>query len=163
MTAFDYIALGIVAISAVVGVFRGAVRELLSLVSWVVAVWLAWCFSAPVADILPAAWNSPTLRLILAFIGVLVACLLLFGLLGLALGALIREGGLGSADRLLGALFGLVRGVVILVALVLAVGLTPLPREAAWRNAVLSVPLEQLAVLARTYLPSPLASRIRYE
>jgi membrane protein required for colicin V production len=100
---------------------------------------------------------------VLAFIGVLVGCLLLFGLLGLALSAWVRKGGLTGTDRLLGAFFGMARGVLILVALVLVAGLTPLPREKAWRNAVLSAPLESVAIFARTYLPSPLASRIRYE
>jgi membrane protein required for colicin V production len=163
MTAFDYATLAILAISVAMGVFRGAVRELLSVVSWVVAGWLAWRFSPALAGILPSAWSNPTLRLVLAFIGVLIGGLLLFGLLGLALGALIRKGGLTGTDRLLGAFFGMARGVVVLVALVLVAGLTPLPREKAWRNAVLRGPLESLAVLARTYLPSPLASRIRYE
>lgn len=163
MTGFDYAALATVAISIAVGVFRGVLRELLSVVGWVAAVALAWRFSNAVAELLPSAWTSPTLRSALAFVGVLVGCLMLFGLAGLALGALIRKGGMTGVDRLLGALFGFVRGALILVALVLLAGLTPLPRERVWRNAVLSQPLESAAILVRTYLPGPLASRIRYE
>jgi membrane protein required for colicin V production len=99
----------------------------------------------------------------LAFVGVLVGCLMLFGLAALALGALVRKGGMSGTNRVLGGLFGFARGVLVLVALVLLAGLTPLPRERAWRNAVLSQPLESAAILVRTYLPGPLASRIRYE
>jgi membrane protein required for colicin V production len=88
---------------------------------------------------------------------------MLFGLAAIALGALVRKGRMTGTDRVLGALFGLVRGVLLLVALVLLAGLTPLPRERAWRNAVLSQPLEGAAILVRTYLPGPLASRIHYQ
>jgi membrane protein required for colicin V production len=163
MTVFDYVAVGIVAISIAVGVFRGAVREVLSVAGWAVAIALAWRFSHAVAEFLPSSWTSPTLRTALAFVGVLVGCLMLFGLAGLALNALVRKGGMSGTDRALGALFGVVRGVLVLVALVLLAGLTPLPRERAWRNAVLRQPLESAAILVRTYLPGPLASRIRYE
>jgi membrane protein required for colicin V production len=163
MTWFDYIALGVLGVSVLIGVFRGAVREVMSVLSWVLAIMVAWRFSPALAELLPSSWSSPTLRVVLAFVGLLVGCLMLFGLVGLALSALIRKGKLGGSDRVLGALFGFLRGVLILVVLVLIAGLTPLPREAAWRNAVLSEPLESLAILVRTYLPGPLASRIRYE
>jgi membrane protein required for colicin V production len=163
MTGFDYFALGVVAISIAVGAFRGALREVLSVLGWVAAIFLAWRFSHAIAEFLPSSWSSPTLRTALAFVGVLVGCLMLFGLAALALGTLVRKGGMTGTDRVLGALFGFMRGVVILVALVLFAGLTPLPRERAWRNAVLRQPLESAAILIRTYLPGPLASRIRYE
>ena len=163
MTGFDYLALGIVAISIALGVVRGAVREVLSVLGWVVAIALAWRFSHAVAEFLPSSWTSPTLRYALSFVGVLVGSLMLFGLAAIALGALVRKGRMTGTDRVLGALFGLVRGVLLLVALVLLAGLTPLPRERAWRNAVLSQPLEGAAILVRTYLPGPLASRIHYE
>jgi len=53
--------------------------------------------------------------------------------------------------------------VLILVVLTLLAGMTPLPRERSWRNALFSPPLESLAILVRTYLPEALASRIRYD
>jgi membrane protein required for colicin V production len=63
----------------------------------------------------------------------------------------------------MGVLFGLVRGLVILVGLVLVAGMTPLPREPAWRNALFSPTLVALAKSARAFLPAPLAERIHFE
>lgn len=163
MTLFDYLAVAIVVISIAVGVYRGGLREVISVAGWAVSIVIAWRFSHALAQLFPASWTSPTLRYSLAFVGVLVACLILVGLAGVALGALVRKAGMTTHDRVVGALFGFLRGALILVALVLLAGLTPLPRERAWRNAVLKQPLEGAAILIRTYLPGPLASRIRYE
>jgi membrane protein required for colicin V production len=163
MTAFDYAVLAIVGLSVLVSLFRGAVREVMSLVSWVGAVWIALHFAPKVSALLPASLGHPWLRLFGVFIGLMVVSLLLFALIGLALARFVRGSGLGPWDRAVGVLFGLVRALVILVALVLAAGLTPLPREAAWRNAMFSPPLVALAKNARAFLPASLAERIRFD
>jgi membrane protein required for colicin V production len=98
-----------------------------------------------------------------AFVGLLLLSLMLFALVTLALARLVRGSGLGPWDRVVGVLFGLARALVILVGLVLAAGLTPLPREAAWRNAMFSPTLVGLAKNARAFLPAVLAERIRFE
>ena len=87
----------------------------------------------------------------------------LFALATLALSKLVRKSGLTGTDRALGALFGLVRAVVILVCLTLLAGLTRLPREPAWRDAVSSPLLEALALAVRDRLPPALAARIGYD
>ena len=97
-----------------------------------------------------------------AFIVVLVICLLLFAVVSLLLTKLIAKSGLNGTDRTLGALFGLVRGVVILVLLVLLAGLTPLPHEPAWRNAMFSPPLEARCMRAARRWPSASASERRW-
>jgi membrane protein required for colicin V production len=112
---------------------------------------------------LPAALTSPTVRVAAAFVVVLVACLMLFALVTLLLTKLIAKSGLNGTDRTLGAFFGLLRGVVILVLLVLLAGLTPLPREPAWRNAMFSPPLEALAIYAGGYLPQRFTEHIRFD
>jgi membrane protein required for colicin V production len=94
-----------------------------------------------------------SLRLGAAFVLILMAGLLLFALAALGMSRLLRKSGLSATDRALGAFFGLARGVVILVVLTLLAGLTALPREPAWRDAVLSPPLEALGLWVRVYLP----------
>ena len=163
MTAFDYAVLAVVGLSMLVSLFRGAVREVMSLASWVGAVWIALHFSPKVAPLLPVSLGHPWLRLFGAFIALMVVSLLFFALVSLALARLVRGLGLGPWDRGVGILFGLVRALVLLVALVLAAGLTPLPREAAWRNALFSPPLVALAKNARAFLPASLAQRIRFD
>jgi membrane protein required for colicin V production len=163
MTGFDYVVLAVIAISVAISIVRGAARELMSILSWVVSGYLALQFAPAVAGVLPAGITSPTVRLAIAFIAILLVSLLLFALLALALSQLLKRSGLSATDRVLGAFVGLARAVVILVVLTLLAGLTTLPRESTWRNATLSPALESLAILVRTYLPKALASRIRYD
>jgi membrane protein required for colicin V production len=107
--------------------------------------------------------GHPWLRLCVAFVGLLLLSLMLFALIAFALARLVRGAGLGPWDRGVGVLFGLARALVILVGLVLLAGLTPLPREPAWRHALFSPALVGLAKNARAFLPAALAERIRFE
>lgn len=163
MTAFDYVVLTVLGVSVLVSVVRGAIREVVALASWVVSGFVAIRFAPAVSGLFPAAITSPTLRFAAAFILVLVIGLVLFALVGLLLTQLVTKTRLTGTDRTLGALFGLLRGVVILVLLVLLAGLTPLPRAPAWRNAMFSPLLEALAIYARDYLPQRFTQHIRFD
>lgn len=163
LTAFDYAVLGVVGLSVVVSLFRGAVREVMALGSWVGAFLISLHFAPSLSHVLPASVGHPWVRLCVAFVGLIVVSLMLFALLTLALGRLVRGAGLGPWDRAAGVLFGVVRALVILVGLILVAGLTSLPREPAWRNAVFSPPLVGLAKSARAFLPAALAERIHFE
>jgi len=163
MTGFDYIVLIVMALSVLVSVVRGALREVVSLASWVVSGFVAVRLAPPVSGLFPSAVSSPEVRVAAAFIVVLVICLLMFSVMSLLLTKLIAKAGLNGTDRTLGAVFGVARGVVILVLLVLLAGLTPLPSEPAWRNAMFSPPLEALALYARGYLPQRFTEHIRFE
>jgi membrane protein required for colicin V production len=163
MTIFDYAALAVIGVSVLISVMRGALREMMAIGSWVGSACLAVYFAPGVATLLPAQLSNPSLRLAAAFAGILLAGLLVFALATLALSQLLRKSGLTGTDRALGALFGLVRAVVILVCLTLLAGLTRLPREPAWRNALSSPLLEALALAVRERLPQALAARIGYD
>jgi membrane protein required for colicin V production len=162
MTAFDYAVLAIVAISAVLSVVRGLVREVLALLAWIFAFVAANLFAADLAAWLPAAIESAEMRLLAGFLGVFFAVLVAMSLVALGISRLVKKAGLGFEDRVLGALFGIARGGLIVMVLVLLAGLTSLPRQPAWRQAVLSPPLEALAVQVKELLPGPLSARIRY-
>jgi membrane protein required for colicin V production len=163
VTAFDYVVLAVIGLSVLVSIFRGAVREIMALASWVVSGFIAVELSPRVSSVLPSAISNPTIRIAVAFVVLLLIGLLLFALIGLAVSNLVKKAGLSSMDRTVGVFFGLLRGIVVLVLLVLVAGLTPLPRDPAWRNATFSPPLEALAVFARGFLPEAFAVRIRYE
>jgi membrane protein required for colicin V production len=163
MTAFDYAVLGVAGLSALVGVFRGAVREVMALASWVGAFLIALHFAPMLTGVLPESLAHPWLRFAVAFAGVMLVGLVLFALVTVAATRLVRRSKLAPWDRALGMLFGLGRALVIVVALVLAAGLTPLPRQPAWRNALFSAPLVTLAKHVRPWLPEALAERIHFE
>lgn len=163
MTAFDYAVLAIIGLSVIISVWRGAIREVLAIASWVLAFLAAQAYAPSVARYLPDAIANPSLRMLAGFLCVFVAVLLLTGIVAIASAKLIRAVGLGPFDRGLGAIFGLVRGILVVLTLVLLSGLTAMPREPVWRDAMLSSPLEAVAVAVKPYLPDELSRRISYE
>ncbi|GGY24989.1 CvpA family protein [Paludibacterium paludis] len=162
MTVFDYAVLAILAGSAVIALMRGFVAEVLSLGAWLVAFWCAKEFSPAVSAFMPSEVPTEGLRLVAAFVLLFFLVWLATALLRVTLTGLLDAAGLGGVNRLFGALFGLARGAVLVVILVLVAGLTDIPREPMWRNAVLSPPLERMAILLKPWLPAMLADNIRY-
>jgi membrane protein required for colicin V production len=76
---------------------------------------------------------------------------------------LVKVAGLTTSDRMLGAVFGLLRGLLIVVILVLLGGMTSEPREPYWRNALFSKPLQKMAAWAKPWLPEDIARRVSFE
>ena len=162
MTWFDYAVLAIVAISVLLSVIHGFVRELLALASWILAFLAAQTYAAEVVPWLPAAIPGQSLRLLAAFLVIFLTVLLAMTLLAIAISSLVRKTGLSPVDRMLGAVFGLVRGLAIVMIVVLLAGLTTLPRQPAWRHAMLSAPLEALAHVIKVWLPFDFSRHIKY-
>ena len=136
----DIVILAVMAISLVFGLFRGLLRELLSLVSWVLAFWIAYRYSANVAEIIDRALQNPTLSqavsAVLVFVIVLVALMVLTSLIA----KVFKATGLAGIDRILGGLFGLGRGVVILLAALILASHTGAV-EQDWYNASTIIPM----------------------
>jgi len=163
MTVFDYAVLAILGLSVLLSVIRGLVREVLALAAWVVAFVAASLFAAELAVLLPGEVPGEEVRLLAAYAGVFLAVLLAMSLLAILASKLVKSAGLGVEDRVLGSVFGLVRGGLIVMVLVLAAGLTSLPRQPVWRDAVLSGPLEAIAGYLKAWLPAGLSKRITYD
>ncbi|HSF47267.1 MAG TPA: CvpA family protein [Burkholderiales bacterium] len=163
LTPFDYAVLAIIGLSVLVGIMRGAVREILALASWILAFMAARFYALPIAGMLPATLGGEGPRLLVAFIGVFLAAWLVMGVISVALSGFVKLIGLRSLDRSVGLLFGFGRGIFVVMLLVLIAGMTTLPREPFWRDAMLSPPLEAAATSVKSWLPSELAGRIRYE
>ncbi len=109
----------VILISALYGVFRGLVREVFSLLAWILAWWVARHGSAQLVPMLAPWIHTPSLRMATAFLGLLLATWLLASLIAYAVQAMIGHLGLTWTDRLLGAVFGLARGVLMcIVALI---------------------------------------------
>lgn len=163
MTVFDYAVLVIVGLSILVSVIRGLVREVLALLSWVAAFAVAILFGAKVGAIMPAAIPSEELRVLAGFVVVFFGVLLVMSLAAMVVSRLVQSAGFGVEDRMFGMLFGFARGALIVVVLVLLAGLTALPRDPVWRNAMLSSPLEAFATQVKVWLPGELSRRIKYD
>jgi len=166
VTLFDYIVLTVLTASIVISVVRGLVKEILSLLAWVVAFVVANAYSTQMAAMLPAGFSNvlpgPMPRLIAGFAILFLGTLLLAGLVNMAIGHLIRAAGLSVADRGLGGLFGLARGLVLVLAGVILAGLTSLPQQPVWRDALLS-PLAETGVrIIKPALPPDWARHVRF-
>jgi len=162
VTNFDYGVLLILGASVVIGLFRGLVEEVLSLIAYVAAFVVAVRYGPLAYEWLAGFIENSGLRAIVAYAGVFIAVLLAVGLVNVALGLLLKATGLSLADRGLGAVFGLVRGVVIVMVLVVAAGFTPLPKEPWWTGAVLSPYAEEGVRAVKPYVPEQFADWIRY-
>jgi membrane protein required for colicin V production len=163
MSWFDFAVIAVVGFSILLGAWRGLVREMFSLVGWVVAFVLALLFSGDLAGLLPKTFANQSVRTALAAIFIFVVVLLTAGLSGMLLAKAFRAAGLGVTDRALGGIFGLARGSLIMLAVVLAAGFTTLPKEPFWREAALTGPLETAVVAMKPYLPRAWADKVKYE
>ena len=163
MTIFDYVVLGIFAVSILLSIIRGLVREVLSIAGWVIAFVAASSYAGDFEPLLPSEVSGESLRMIVSFIALFISVLLVSGLLIMLLSALIKGVGLGLIDRLLGALFGFFRGLLVVMVLVLIAGLTALPQKSFWEQAQLSSQLETIALYVKEWLPDDLSKRINYE
>lgn len=162
MTSFDYIVLAILVVSGFLGLLRGLVKEVLSLIAYL-AAFLAAIWWAPRVSV----WLTPyivndLLRTAVAYAVVFVIVLLLVGLVNVTLGTLIKKTGLTPADHGLGSLFGVLRGVLIILVLVSLGGYTDLPKEPWWRDARLSPVAVQGVQAIKNILPPSLASWLPY-
>jgi membrane protein required for colicin V production len=162
MTAFDFIVIGVVVLSTLLAFMRGFMRVVVSLAALVVAALAAIHFSAPAGRLLPEFGGSPATRYIVAFALIAIAVLIVGAVVGWVLSRLVRAIGLGFLDRLLGAVVGLARGVLIAVLGVLLAGLTSLPRQDWWQNALFAPPLVAAALSLRPWLPPAWAERLDY-
>ena len=162
MTVIDIVVLAIVGISILFGVLRGLVREVLALVAWVAAFLLANLLAPDAAKLLPQAMASEEIRLLVSFVVVFIVALVGLSVLAILASKVVKVVGLGPADRVVGGVFGLARGVLVVMILVLLAGLTSLPRQPMWRNAALNGPLETFAGYIKAWLPADLSKRIKY-
>lgn len=144
------------------GGWRGLVGEALAILAWIIALLAAWLFGADVGQVLFAGLADPSLRIAAGFGTMIVAVLVAMTLLRFLLRRVLKALGLSTTDRLLGVVFGLVRGVAIVLLLVMVGGLTVAPRQPWWQQATFSPPLEIVVLASRPMLPPDLARRLRY-
>ncbi|MBW7859746.1 MAG: CvpA family protein [Rhodocyclaceae bacterium] len=162
MTVFDYIFLGLLALSAAVGMWRGLVSEVIALLAWVVALLASWLYSGVAAQMLAGVIAEPLWRQIAGFALIFTGVLLIAAVLRFLLRELLRAAGLGAADRFFGTLFGLARGLAIALVLVLFGSLAGMTGEPWWAEALFAPPLETAVVAAKPWLPDVVAERIRF-
>jgi membrane protein required for colicin V production len=159
----DFAILLIVLLSSVISLLRGFVREALSLANWVLAIWVSISFAYNLATLLKGSIDSPNVRVSVAF-GILFLSTLIVGALVIYLiSQLVRKTGMSGTDRMLGVVFGVARGVMVVGILVLLAGLTELPKENWWKDSMLLPHFQNLALWIRDFLPADVAKSFVYK
>ena len=162
MTVFDYVFLAILGLSALVGLWRGLISEVMAVIAWVVALFAAWRYNEQAAEAFVGLIAEPLWRQLAGAALVVVGVLILAGLIRYLLRQLLQAAGLGATDRFFGALFGVARGLLVAVVVVLIGGLAGLSQAPWWTQALFSPPLEMAVVAAKPWLPAVVADKIRF-
>lgn len=155
----DWVILGILLVSTIMSVARGAVRESIALASWIVGVYLAFIWTPQYQDLLKAYVETPEFRYGLTFMGILILVLIAGGIAAFFLSKLIGIIGLSGLDKIFGIAFGVVRGLFLVVLAVAAARFTSWPQQDWWQDSVALPKIEQLSdrlidwVLASSWLP----------
>lgn len=136
MVVLDWLLLAVLAMSLLLGVWRGLVFEMLSLLAWVVAFVAAQWFATDVAQWLPMSGAANSMRYAAGFLLTFVVTAFAGGLIAVLVKKMISVAGLGPVDRVLGCAFGLVRGLVLLMAAAVVIAMTPLKTSFWWTESV---------------------------
>ncbi|MBK1645378.1 colicin V production CvpA [Thiocapsa imhoffii] len=161
MNWLDFVIIGVVILSALVGLARGLIREVVSVGVWIAAIVVAWLFHAQVAELLVPYLSQGSVRLAIAFIVLILATLVLGAILGAMLSVVIEKTGLSGLDRLLGLGFGAARGVIIVAMAVFLMNYTPITQDAWWQESQLVSQFEHVAAWLIELVPPEIQAKIR--
>jgi membrane protein required for colicin V production len=161
MNAVDWAIVGVLGVSVLLGIVRGFVREALAVAGWVVGIALALRYSVELGAKLPFDVPAPALRTGIGAAAIVVASVFVGALAGWIVRRLLEAARLSATDRALGALFGVVRAVLIVLAVVFFVSGTTVARRPWWRESVLLPPIEAAVRFASPYLPESFAQPSR--
>ncbi len=161
MNTADYVVLAIIVLSAVIGVARGFLREVISLVTWIAAVVAAWVFGDSLEPHLGGLLADPDIRPWAARAIIFLLVLLIGAAIGVVVVHFVRLSIFSGMDRFLGFVFSLLRGVVVLGILVMLGQLLRLDGERWWRKSLLVPYGESVADVLRAVVGEELKDRSR--
>lgn len=159
----DYTIIAIIALSVLISVMRGFVREVISLVIWIAAIAVSFIFYRYIADLLVNFIHSDSVRLVVSFVGLFLVTLVLGMLINYLIGQLVANTGLSGTDRVLGIIFGIARGILVVVLLMMLVSLTPFAKETSWQQSVLIPQFQPLETWLSSFLPESMQNHIELQ
>jgi membrane protein required for colicin V production len=154
MSWLDLVILGVIALSALISLIRGFVKEFISLVTWILAGVLAFRYFTPMSELLEPFVTSPTIRSIAGFAILFVSTLVVGAIINFIMSQLVSKTGLSGTDKALGVVFGGARGVLIVTMVVLLASLTPMPEAGWWQDSATVSVFQQLAEWVKGIIPA---------
>jgi len=162
MSFIDIIVLIVLFSSLIFGFFRGFVKELLSLMAWAFAFFVAYYFSSSVAIIFPFEAEF-SIKYVGSFVLIFIFVLIISSMLIKFLSTFIHKIGLGASNIILGGLFGILRGIVVVYLLIFVIEKTSFVEEPSWQQANSIVLIKLLVEKTFPYLPQDWVNNVKYE
>ena len=162
MAWFDIAILAVIVLSSLISLVRGFVKESISLATWLAAGFVALSYYLVLADMLKSYVESPTIAQAASFGILFIATLVVGAIINFLVSQLVSKTGLSGTDKLLGVLFGVARGVLIVAMVVLFAGLTPMPEETWWQESMLVEHFMKVAIWIRDFMPDDVAGRFSF-
>ncbi len=157
----DWVLLGALLVSILIGVIRGFTREILGLATWILALGAALALAPLVVPMLESRVSVPSLRIAAAYAVVFLAGLVIGSVITYVIASLVRKSPLSGVDRMVGGGFGALRGVTIAVMMVWLVGMTPARQDPWWSQSLFVGKLQWLAEGFNRLMPADWASRLK--
>jgi membrane protein required for colicin V production len=153
MNALDWAVVAVIGASILLGLVRGFMREMISLAGWIAGIWLAFRFAVAISASVPLGQEWPLARTAAVALLIVVSCVFAAALVGWLVRELVKAAKLSAADRTLGGLFGLARGLLIVGLAVFLVRDTALYREPLWRESLVLPQIEAALGFALRQFP----------
>ena len=154
----DIVIVSVLFASVVVSLIRGFVKEAISLSTWCLAAWLGLSWCQPLSLFIVFT-EIPTLKVFLAFLGVFICVIFMGAMVNYAVGKMVRKTPFSVPDRILGSVFGLFRGGLVVSIVVLLAGLTPFPNDPWWQASLLVPNFQLVAEWFQQQLPADIAAQ----
>lgn len=158
----DFLILIIIGISVVISFVRGFIKEVISLISWILSAWIGFMLAGPLSSVV-AFTKVESINTLVAFLIVFVGLVFLGALVNFLVGRVIRKTPFSVPDRMLGVGFGFLRGFLIVTLMVFFAGLTPMPNDDWWNKSFTITKLENVAEWLRDRLPERIAKQFEYD
>lgn len=154
MSWLDLLIIGVIALSALISLIRGFVKESISLLSWIAAGIIAFRYFSAMAELLEPYLADPTIRSMAAFAVLFISTLIIGAIINFIMSQLVSKTGLSGTDKALGVVFGGARGVLIVTMIVLLASLTPMPEAQWWQDSAMVGFFQQLAEWVKGIIPA---------
>ena len=162
MSLIDILVILVLFASLIFGFFRGFVKELMSLVAWMSAFFVAYYFSSSVAIVLPFDAEF-SIKYVTGFVLIFIFVLIISSILIKFISAFVHKIGLGASNIILGGLFGILRGVIIVYFLIFVIEKTSFGEDLTWQQSNSIVLIKLVVEKTFPYLPQDWLNNVKYE
>jgi len=153
----DWLIVTVISLSILIGMWRGFIREALSLVTWGAAIFFALLYCTALSHILFQQIQTPAMRILAAFATIFFSILIIGTIFSKIISSIVKKSGLSHTDRAIGFIFGALRGILMIILLISFGHLIHLDQSTAWQNSILAPKFSQVVEWLHHQLPNLLS------